>query len=112
MSLLIGTSIRWGTDPRITSHKLTKLNYLFFWISCHSILSISYLHTIPFERCAFLYSLVTDAPISFPSLFISSLVEVHKSSAKSHGLFFIVFIHRILLHLGLEDFLHSSLFIL
>ena len=112
MSLLIGTSIRWGTDPRITSHKLTKLNYLFFWISCHSILSISYLHTIPFERCAFLYSLVTDAPISFPSLFISSLVEVHKSSAKSHGLFFIVFIHRILLHLGLEDFLHLSLFIL
>ena len=52
----------------------------------------------------FLYTLIIDAPISFPSLFISSLVEVHRSSSKSHGLFFPVFIHRILLHLGLEDF--------
>ena len=52
----------------------------------------------------FLYSLVTDAPISFPSLFISSLVEVHRNSAKSYGLFFPVFFHKILLHLGLEDF--------
>ena len=40
----------------------------------------------------------------FPTLFIRSLVEVHKSNAKSHGLFFPVFIHRILLDLGLEDF--------
>ena len=53
----------------------------------------------------FLYALITDAPISFPTLFISSLVEVHRSSAKSHGLFFPIFIHRILLDLGLEDFL-------
>ena len=45
----------------------------------------------------------------FPTLFIRSLVEVHKSSSKSHGLFFPVFIHRILLHLGLEDFLASEL---
>ena len=49
-------------------------------------------------------ALVTDASTSFPSLFINSLVEVHRSSAKSHGLFFLVFIHRILLDLGLEDF--------
>ena len=56
-----------------------------------------------------LYTLVTDAPISFPSLFISSLVEVHRSSAKSHGLFFPVFIHRILLHLDLEGFPTSEL---
>ena len=104
MSLLTSISIRWGIDPWITSHKLTELNYMFFQISCHSIWPISHLHTIPLERCAFLYSLVTDAPISFPSLFISSLVEVHRSSAKSHGIFFSVFIHRILLHLGLEDF--------
>ena len=52
----------------------------------------------------FLYALVTDAPMSFPTLFIRSLVEVHRGSAKSHGLFFPVFIHRILLDLGLEDF--------
>ena len=42
--------------------------------------------------------------MSFTTLFIRSLVEVHRSSAKSHGLFFPVFIHRILLDLGLEDF--------
>ena len=29
MSLLTGTSIRWGIDPRITFHELTELNYLF-----------------------------------------------------------------------------------
>ena len=47
---------------------------------------------------------MTDAPMSFPTFFICSLVEVHRSSSTAHGLFFPVFIHRILLHLGLEDF--------
>ena len=103
-SLLTDTTISWGTDPRITIHDLTKLNYLFFRISCHSIWPISHIHTIPIERCAFLYALITDAPMSFPTLFICSLVEVYRSSAKSHGLFFPIFIHRILLDLGLEDF--------
>ena len=42
--------------------------------------------------------------MSFPTLFIRSLIKVHRSSAKSHSLFFPVFIHRILLDLGLEDF--------
>ena len=76
MSLLTDTTISWGTDPRVTSHELTELNCLFFRISCHSILPISHVHTIPIERCAFLYALITDAPISFPTLFIRSLVEV------------------------------------
>ena len=101
MSLLTGTTIRWG---RITSYELTELNYLFFQISCHSIWPISHLHTIPLKRCAFMYTLVNNAPTSFPTLFIHSLVEVHKSNAKFHGIFFPVFIHRILLDLGLEDF--------
>ena len=96
MSLIIGTSISWGTNPCVTSHELTELNYLFFRIFCHSIWPISHLHTIPIKRCTFLYALVTNAPMSFPTLFIQSLVEVHKSNAKSHGLFFLVFIHRIL----------------
>ena len=30
MSYITGTSINWGTDPRITSHELTKIHYLFF----------------------------------------------------------------------------------
>ena len=104
MSYLTGTSISWGTDPRTTSCELTELNYLFFWISCHSIWPISHLHTIPIERCAFLYGLVTDVPMCFLSLFIHSLVKVHRSSSKSHGIFFPVFIHRILLHLALKEF--------
>ena len=56
MSLLTGATISWGTDPRITTHKLTELNYLFFRISCHSIWPISQIHTIPIKRCAFLYT--------------------------------------------------------
>ena len=33
---------------------------------------------------------------------------MHRSSAKSYGLFFLVFIQRILLDLGLDDFLVSE----
>ena len=109
MSYLTGTFIQWGTDLQITSHELTAIYYLFFQISCHSIWPISYLHTIPIERCAFLYALVIDAPMSFSHLFIQSLVEVHRSSSSAHALFFPVFIHWILLHLGLDEFLASEL---
>ena len=42
--------------------------------------------------------------MSFPHLFIHSLIEVHGSSSTAHALFFLVFIHRILLHLGLDEF--------
>ena len=70
MSYLTSTSIQWGTDPRITSHEVTKNHYLFFQISCHSIWPISHLHTIPIEKYAFLYAIMTDAPMSFPTLFI------------------------------------------
>ena len=51
---------------------------------------------------------MTDAPMSFPTLFIRSLVKVHRSSSTAHGLFFPMFIYRILLHLGLEDFFASE----
>ena len=109
MSLITGITIHWDTDPHITSHELTELNYLFFLIAYHFLWPISHLHTIPIERCAFLYTLVTNAPMGFPTIFISTLVEVYRSSSKSHGLFFPVFIHRILLDLGLEDFLTFEL---
>ena len=65
MSFIIGITIQWGFDPRITSHELTETHYLFFRISCHSIWPISHLHTIPLERCVFLYALVFYAPMSF-----------------------------------------------
>ena len=108
MSYLTGTSIQWGTDPRITFHELIEIHYLFFRISCHSIWPISHLHTIPIERCAFLYAFMTDVPMSFPTFLICSLVEVHRSSSTAHGLFFPIFIHWILLHLGLDEFLASE----
>ena len=93
-----------GSDPRITSVELIETTYLFFRITCHSLWPISHLHTIPLERCAFLYALVMDAPISFPHLFLRSLNEVHRSSSTAHALFHPVFIHRILLCLGFDDF--------
>ena len=46
-----------------------------------------------------------DAPISFPHLFLCSLNEVHRSSSIAHAFFHPIFIHRILLFSGLDDFL-------
>ena len=88
----------------ITTAELTEIHYLFFRIVCHSLWPISYLHTILLKHYAFLYALVTDAPISFPHLFIRSLIEVYRSSSTAHALFFLIFIHWILLHLGLDEF--------
>ena len=105
MSFITGTSIQWGFDPQITFHGLTKIHYLFFLISCHSIWPISYLHTIPLERYMLLYALISNDPLSFPHLFICSLIKVHRSSFTAYALFFPVFIHRILLYLGLVKFL-------
>ena len=109
MSYITGTSNQWGSDPRITSTALTETTYIFFRIACHSLWPISHLHTIALEHCAFLYTLIIDAPISFPHLFLRSLNEVHRSSSTAHALFHLVFIHRILLFLGLDDFLASEL---
>ena len=48
---------------------------------------------------------MSDASINFPHLFLRSLNEVHRSSAIRHALIHPIFIHRILLFLGLADFL-------
>ena len=37
MSYITGSSIQWGSDPRITSAELTETTYLFFRIACHSL---------------------------------------------------------------------------
>ena len=52
----------------------------------------------------FLYAFVSSASISFPHLFLRSLNEVHRSSAVAHAFIHPIFIHRILLFLGLDDF--------
>ena len=90
------------------SAKLTETTYLFFRIACHSLWPIFHLHTIPLKRCVFLYALVSSASISFPHLFLCSLNEVHRSSTVAHALIHPIFIHRILLFLGLADFPSSE----
>ena len=52
----------------------------------------------------FLYAFVSGVSISFRHLFLSSLNEVHRSSAVAHALIHLIFIHRILLFLSLVDF--------
>ena len=49
MSYITGSSIQWGSDPRITSAELTETAYLFFRIACHSLWPIFHLHTILLE---------------------------------------------------------------
>ena len=56
----------------------------------------------------FLYAFMSSASISFPHLFFRSLNEVHRSSAIGHALLYPIFIHRILLFLGLADFPSSK----
>ena len=51
-----------------------------------------------------MYTFITNALISFPHLFLCSLNEVHRSSSTAYAIFHLVFIHRILLFLGLDDF--------
>ena len=73
------------------------------------LVASSHLHTIPLERCVFLYTFMSNASISFPHLFLRSLNEVYRSSAVGHALINPIFIHRILLFLGLADFPSSEL---
>ena len=56
----------------------------------------------------FLYTFMSGVSISFPHLFFGSLNEIHRSSAIGHALIYPIFIHRILLFLGLVDFPSSE----
>ena len=99
ISHITGSSIQWGSDPRITSSALFETSYLFLTVACHSLWPISHLHTIPLERCLFLYAFMSGASINFPHLFLRSLNEVHRSSAIRHALIHPIFIQRILFFL-------------
>ena len=96
LSHITGSSIQWGFDPRITSSALSETAYLFLRVACHSLWPISHLHTIPLERCVFLYAFMLGTSISFPHLFLRSLNEVYRSSVIGHALIYPIFIHRIL----------------
>ena len=104
MSLLCGRPISWGTEPRINSFVFIELNYLYFRISSHNIYPISHVHIVPIDRCAFLYALVTDCSMCFPSLFIQTIVDISRSKSKGQKLFFPMYIYRILRFLGLSEF--------
>ena len=104
MDVLCGQSVTRGSNRNISSSELTELNYIFFRIACHNIFPISHIHTIPIDRCFFLYALVTNSSICFPSLFTETIVEVRRSKYKRHALFFLVLIHRVLKYLGLKKF--------
>ena len=56
----------------------------------------------------FSYAFVSGASISFPHLLFRSLNEVHRNSAIGHALIHPIFIHRILLFLGLDGFPSSE----
>ena len=56
----------------------------------------------------FLYAFMPGAFISFPHLFFRSLNEIHRSSVVGYALIYPIFIHRILLFLGLADFPSSE----
>ena len=86
------------------SFALSETAYLFVWVVCHSLWPISHLHTIPLERCVFLFAFMFGASISFPHLFLRSLNEGHRSSAVGRALIHPIFIHRILLFFGLANF--------
>ena len=86
------------------SSTLFETTYLFLRVACHSLWPISHLHTILLELCVFFYAFMSGASISFPHLFLRSLNEVHRSSIIGHALIHPIFIHRILLFLGLADF--------
>ena len=47
---------------------------------------------------------MSSVSIRFPHLFLRSLNKVHRSSAIPHALSHPIFIHRIFLILGLDDF--------
>ena len=108
MSYITGSSIQWGFDPRITSSVLSEIAYLFLRVACHFLWPISHLHTIPLERCVFLYAFMSGASIGFTYLFLRSLNEVHRSSVIGHALIHPILIYRILLFLGLADFPSSE----
>ena len=108
MSHITGSSIQRGFDSRIMSSALSETAYLFLRVACHSLWPISHLHTIPLEQCVLLYAFMSSASISFPHLFFCSLNEVHRSSTIGHALIYPIFIHRILLFLGLAAFPSSE----
>ena len=108
MTLLCGRFVTWGTEPRFNSRELTEYNYMLFRIACHNIFPISHVHIIPIDRCVFVHARSIDGSIYFPSIFIQTILVVHRNKSRKHHLFFPIFISRIPAYLELKDFLASN----
>ena len=109
MSLLCDRLVSWRSKPRINSCEFTELNYLYLRISFHNIYPISHVHIVPIDRCSFLYALITNGFMCFPSLFIQTIVDIYRGKSKEQKLFFPVYIYRVLNFLGLSNFLPLEL---
>ena len=92
--------VAYFSSPHHPSRAMCVFVCFYVW----SLWLISHLHTIPLERCVFLYAFMFGVSISFPHLFLRSLNKVHKSFAIGHAFIHHIFIYRILLFLGLADF--------
>ena len=97
--LLLGVLIQ-----ELTLVKFIEINSLYLRITCHNIYPISHVHTVPIDRCAFLYAFITDGSMCFPTMFIQTIVDIYRSKSKSQNLFFPMFIFRILRILSLSEF--------
>ena len=104
VSLLCGRPVSWGSEPRINSCEFTELNSLYLWIACHNICPISHVQIVHKKHCAFLYALIIDGSMCFPSMFIQTIVDVYRSKSKGQKLFFPLFIFRILRYLEMFEF--------
>ena len=63
MSHITGSSIRWGSDPRITFFALSETAYLFLRVACHSLWPIS-ISTSSFLSDVCFYMLSCQARLS------------------------------------------------
>ena len=89
MFLFCGRFVSCGSKTRINSCEFIELNSLYLRIICHNIYHISHVHTVPIEHCAFLYALITDGFLCFPSMFIQTIVDISRRKSKGQKLFFL-----------------------
>ena len=81
-----------------------KIFWSLFWYMnwSRTKYGIDNVHTIPIDRCIFLYALIIGASMCLLSLFIQKIVEVHRNNAKKQRFNFPVSILRILEYLESE----------
>ena len=90
MSLLCGKPVTWGTEPIIHSLELTEFHYMLFRIVVHNIFPIFHVHTIPIDRCVFVYSLRCGLDLEVSHLCFFSLFSLLRTGLGGQRLLFIL----------------------